>query len=107
MRGILKFSPFIARNKPLQLCFRFCEAQRFARNILIKPSQICEPPSLGNVHNLTEGSVPFVFRWCLAPSPNNQQIQKELNLSSSFLEKVDRKCDGLKCSERTFVLLEI
>ena len=41
------------------------------------------------------------------PSPNNQQMQKELNLSSSFPEKVIRKSDGLKCSEQTFVLLEI
>ena len=41
------------------------------------------------------------------PSLNNQQMQKELNLSSSFPEKVVRKSDGLKYSEQTFVLLEI
>ena len=87
---------FYYRNKTLQLFFRFQEAkmQRFARNILWNHRQTFELPSLGYVYNLRKGSVPSVFRWTM-PSPNNQQMQKELNLSSSFPEKVVRKSDGL------------
>ena len=102
---------FYCRNKTLQLFFRFqqAEMQRFARNIL-NHRQTFERPSLGYVYNLKKGSVPSVLRWTMPgtmPSPNNQQMQKELNLSSSFPEKVVRKSDGLKYSEQTFVLLEI
>ena len=102
---------FYCRYKTLQLFFRFREAkmQRFARNIL-NHRQTFERPSLGYLYNLRKGSVPSVFRWTMPgtmPSPNNQQMQKELNLSSSFPEKVVRKSDGLKYSEQTFVLLEI
>ena len=64
-----------------------------------------ERPSLGYVYNLRKGSVPPVLCWTMPgtmPSPNNQQMQKELNLSSSFPEKVVRKSDGLKYSEQTF-----
>ena len=90
---------FYCRYKTLQLFFRFQEAkmQRFARNIL-NHRQTFERPSLGYVYNLRKGSVPSVFRWTMPgtmPSPNNQQMQKELNLSSSFPEKVVRKSDGL------------
>ena len=80
------------------------EKQRFARNIL-NHRQTFEPPSLGSVYNLRKGSVPSVLCWTMPrtmPSPNNQQMQKELNLSSSFPEKVIRKSDGLKYSEQTF-----
>ena len=88
--------------------------QRFARNIL-NHRQTFERPFLGYVYNLRKGSVPSVFRWTMPgtmpgtmPSSNNQQMQKELNLFSSFPEKVVRKsADGLKYSEQTFVLLEI
>ena len=102
---------FYGRNKTLQLLFRFQEAtmQRFARNIL-NHRQTFEQPSLGYMYNFRNGSVPSVFRWTMPgtmPSPNNQQMQKELNPSSSFPEKVVRKSDGLKYSEQTFVLLEI
>ena len=102
---------FYCRNKTLQLFFRFQEAkmQRFARNIL-NHRRTFERPSLGYVYNLRKGSVPSGFRWTMPgtmPSPNNQQMQKELNLSSSFPEKVVRKSDGLKYPEQTFVLLEI
>ena len=102
---------FYCHNKTLQLFFRFQEAkmQRFARNIL-NHRQTFERPSLGYVYNLRKGSVLSVFRWTMPgtmPSPNNQQMQKELNHSSSFPEKVVRKSDGLKYSEQTFVLLEI
>ena len=90
---------FYCRYKTLQLFFRFREAkmQRFARNIL-NHRQTFERPSLGYVYNLRKGSVPSVFRWTVPgtmSSPNNQQMQKELNLSSSFPEKVVRKSDGL------------
>ena len=104
-------STFIARNKTLKLLFRFQEAkmQRFARNIL-NHRQTFERPSLGYVYNLRKGSVPSVFRWTMPgtmPFPIDQQMQKEMNLSSNFPEKVVRKSDGLKYSEQTFVLLEI
>ena len=77
---------------------------RFARNIL-NHRQTFERPSLGYVYNLRKGSVPSVLCWTMPgtmPSPNNQQMQKELNLSSSFPEKIVRKSDGLKYSEQTF-----
>ena len=80
------------------------EKQRFARNIL-NHRQTFERPSLGYVYNLRKGSVPSVLCWTMPgtmPSPNNQQMQKELNLSSSYPEKVVRKSDGLKYSEQTF-----
>ena len=83
--------------------------QRFAWDIL-NHRQTFERPSLGYVYNLRKGSVPSVLRWTTPgtiPSPNNQLMQRELNLSSSFPEKVVRKSDGLKYSEQTFVLLEI
>ena len=94
---------FYGRNKTLQLFFRFQEAkmQRFALNIL-NHRQTFERPSMGYVYNFRNGSVPSVIRWTIPgtmPSPNNQQMQKELNLSSSFPEKVVRKFDGLKYSE--------
>ena len=97
---------FYCRNKTLQLFFRFQEAkmQRFARNIL-NHRQTFERPSLGYVYNLRKSSVPSVLCCTMpgtVPSPNNQQMQKELNLSSSFPEKVVRKSDGLKYSEQTF-----
>ena len=75
--------------------------QRFARNIF-NHRQTFERPSLAHVYNLRKGSVPSVLRWTMPgtmPSPNNQQMQKELKLSSSFPEKVVRKSDGLKYSE--------
>ena len=78
---------------------------RFARNIL-NHRQTFEQPSLGYVYKfLRKGSVPSVLCWTMPgtmPSPNNQQMQKELNLSSSFPEKIVRKSDGLKYSEQTF-----
>ena len=85
---------FYCRNKTLQLFFRFQEAKLQRLN----HRQTFERPSLGYVYNLRKGSVPSVFRWTMLgtmPSPNNQQMQKELNLSSSFPEKVVRKSDGL------------
>ena len=102
---------FIARNKTVQLFFRFREAQRFARNIL--NHQTFERPSLGNLRN---GSVPSAFVDCLEKALSralSSETQKELNLSSNYTripEKVVRKsADGLKYSEQTFafLLLEI
>ena len=90
---------FIARNKKLQLFFRFREAQRFARNIL-NHRQTFERPSLGN---LRKGSIPSAFVDCLEKALSralSSETQKELNLSSNYIripEKVVRKSpDGLK-----------
>ena len=97
---------FYCRNKTLQLFFRFQEAKMQRSN----HRQTFERPSLGYVYNLRKGSVPSVFRWTIPgtmPSPNNQQMQKELNLSSSFPERVVGKSNCLKYSEQTFMLLEI
>ena len=98
---------FYCRNKTLQLFFRFqgAKLQWFARNIL-NHRQTFERPSLGYVYNFRKGSVPSVFRWTMPgtmPSPNNQQMQKELNLFLSFPEKVVRDSDFF-CVCNLFVL---
>ena len=81
----------IARNKMLQLFFRFREAQRSARNIL--NHQTFERPSLGNVR---KGSVPCAFVDCLekalsrALSSETQNWTFLIQLSFAYLSTEKR-----------------